>query len=266
MTAPTTTGWCNPDHPRGGYPGGWNPHTRCAGCGCGCHEVGPTPLIDRDADRPGVVVSLCDLTGAMVAPWIDAGYEAVLVDPQHGLSTSDGTVTKLAMTVQEALPHLAPLVAAGRVVLTAGFPPCTELAGSGAQWWKAKRDADPMFQARAVAVAEQCRTFGQTTGAPWFVENPSGALSSVFGKPDHTFHPWWFTTYEPADNYTKLTCLWTGGGFRMPPRHIDTSLGAPDNRIHFAPPGRERANFRSATPVGFARATFAANVRREVAA
>ena len=214
----------------------------------------------------GVVVSLCDLTGTFTAPWVEAGYEAVLVDPQHGLSTSDGWVTKLAMTVEEALPHLSRLVTTGRVVMVAGFPPCTELARSGARWWPGKHQVDPLFQAKAVAVAEQCRTFGQTAGTPWLVENPSGALSQIFGKPDHTFHPWWFTGLEPADNYTKLTCLWTGGGFRMPPRHVDRTLGAPDNRIHAASPGPQRANFRSATPMGFARAVFAANTRSEAAA
>lgn len=208
------------------------------------------------------VISLCDITGHFTKPWTDAGYDAVLVDPQHGVSTSDGTTTKLAMTVEEALPHLAHLVIKGRVAFVAGYPPCTQLAGSGARWWESKRALDPMFQAKAVAVAEQCRTLGQASGAPWFVENPSGALSRVFGKPDHTFHPWWFTALEPADNYTKLTCLWAGNGFRMPPRHVDTGLGAPDNRIHFAPPGKERANFRSATPMGFARAVFAANGKR----
>lgn len=214
-----------------------------------------------------VVISLCDITGNFTKPWTDAGYDAVLVDPQHGMNTSDGQVTKLALTVEEALPHLAALVTTGRVAFVAGWPPCTHLAGSGARWWESKRAADPMVQAKAVAVAEQCRTFGQASGAPWLVENPSGALSQVFGKPDHTFHPWWFTALEPADNYTKLTCLWTGNGFRMPPRHFDLSLGEPDNRIHFAPPGRERANFRSATPMGFARAVFAANHKpMEVAA
>lgn len=38
------------------------------------------------------VISLCDLTGHMVQPWVDAGYHAVLVDPQHGTSSIDGRV------------------------------------------------------------------------------------------------------------------------------------------------------------------------------
>jgi hypothetical protein len=45
----------------------------------------------------------------------------------------------------------------------------------------------------------------------------------------------------------------------MPTPFIDERLGPPDDRIHKAPPGPERANFRSATPKGFARAVFEAN-------
>lgn len=205
------------------------------------------------------VVSLCDLTGNFVTPWVDAGYHAVLVDPQHGMTHTEGRVTRLALTVGEALVSLGDLIRSGQIAFVAGWPPCTELARSGARWWPEKRRADPMFQARAVAVAEQCRTFALLSGSPWLVENPSGALSSVFGKPDHTFHPWWFTALEPTDNYTKLTCLWTGGGFRMPGRNIDPTLGEPDNRIHATAPGPKRANIRSATPMGFARAVFEAN-------
>ena len=205
----------------------------------------------------GFVISLCDLTGNFVAPWVAAGYLAILVDPQHGISKHAGNVTKLAMTVEEALPHL-PMA---RVALVAAFPPCTDMAVSGARWFEDKRKADPMFQAKAVAVAEQCRTFGRLSGAPWFVENPVSVLSSVFGKPQHRFHPHDYTALEPADNYTKKTCLWPGGGFVMPEPQRDPELGVPDDRIHKAPPSAERGNFRSATPMGFVRAVFAANSR-----
>jgi hypothetical protein len=218
------------------------------------------------------VISLCDLTGNFVRPWVEAGYDAILVDPQHGFThmrfgTASGPITtKLAMTVEEALPDLGAIIRGEDVAFVAGFPPCTDLAGSGARWWAAKYAEDPMFQARAVAVAEQCRTVGQLSGAPWFVENPASALSRVFGKADHTFHPFEFTALEPADNYTKKTCLWTGGGFVMPKPQRDMTLGSPDDRIHKAPPSSARANFRSATPMGFARAVYLANARKEAAA
>ena len=52
----------------------------------------------------------------------------------------------------------------------------------------------------------------------------------------------------------------------MPEPQRDLTLGPPDDRIHKAPPGPDRENFRSATPLGFARAVFAANARIEAAA
>ncbi len=31
----------------------------------------------------GTIICLCDITGVMAEPWVEAGYRAVLVDPQH---------------------------------------------------------------------------------------------------------------------------------------------------------------------------------------
>jgi len=213
-----------------------------------------------------IVISLCDLTGNMVQPWVEAGYAAVLVDPQHVITRYEGPVWKIAETVEGAMPELGDLIRSGHVAAVFAFPPCTDMAVSGARWFAAKRAADPMFQAKAVAVAEQCRTIGRLSGAPWFVENPVSVLSRVFGPATHSFHPCDYTAWEPADNYTKRTQLWAGGGFVMPQPARDASLGAPDDRIHRAPPGPGRENFRSATPLGFARAVFDANARIEAAA
>lgn len=205
------------------------------------------------------VISLCDLTGNMTTPWVEAGYRAILVDPQHGTTTMGDSVTKFAGTIEDAMDYLGHVLRTHDVAMVFGWPPCTDMAVSGARWFETKRAADKLFQAKAVMVAEQCRTIGRLPGAAYFVENPVSVLSSAFGKPQHTFNPSDYTAYEPSDNYTKKTCLWAGGGFIMPQPAKDFSLGAPDNRIHFASPGPERANFRSATPMGFARAVFDAN-------
>jgi hypothetical protein len=214
-------------------------------------------MIDSLAGR-SVVLSLCDLTGNFVQPWVEAGYSAVLVDPQHYFDQTDGSVVALAKTVDEAMPLIAELFSLANVVFVAAFPPCTDLAVSGARWFQSKAKADPLFQAKAGMLAESCRTIGAVSGAPWFVENPVSVLSSLWGPPDFTFQPWQYTGWESADNYNKKTCLWAGGGFTLPPERIDTTLPEPDDRIHKAPPGPERANFRSATPMGFSRAVFAA--------
>lgn len=207
----------------------------------------------------GFVVCLCDITGKFAEPWVTFGYTAVLVDPQHQ-DFGGGNWLKFPGTVLEALPLLSILLATGNIAFVAAFPPCTELAVSGAGHWEQKREADPYFQAKAAIVAEQCRTFAELSGAPYFVENPVSALSSIFGPYSHSFDPWEYTGYDaPEDNYTKKTCLWTGGGFIMPQPKGPKEPKGPDDRIFRAPPGPERANFRSATPRGFSIATFLAN-------
>ena len=207
------------------------------------------------------IISLCDLTLNGCLPWIEAGYEVFAVDPQHGTTTTIDGVARFAGTIEDAMPTIGELIRGGTVAFVFGYPPCTDLAVSGARWFETKRQADPLFQAKAIMLAEQCRTIGRLSGAPYMVENPVSVLASAFGKPQHSFHPADYTAYEPSDNYTKKTCLWTGNGFVMPQPAKDPSLGKPDNRIHFASPGPERANFRSATPMGFARAVFDANHR-----
>jgi hypothetical protein len=82
------------------------------------------------------------------------------------------------------------------------------------------------------------------------------------GLPNYRFHPWQYAGWleEPersAEAYTKETCLWTGNGFVMPDRRpVDPIMGS---KMHLLPPSEDRANLRSATPMGFALAVFAAN-------
>lgn len=208
------------------------------------------------------ILCLCDFTGIMAMPWLEHGYKAILVDPQHVIDHEDGNVLKLARTVEEAMPIIGDVICSGRAAFVASFPPCTDMAVSGARWFAEKYAKDHMFQAKAVSVAEQCRTIGAVSGAPYMVENPVSVLSQVFGSPSYTFQPYEYTAYCALDNYRKRTCLWSGNGFRMPPPRMDASLGEPDDRIHNCPPGKDRANFRSMTPLGFARAVFDSNAKR----
>lgn len=211
-----------------------------------------------------IVLCLCDLTGNMAAPWIEAGYSAILVDPQHApVVHTGGRITRIGHVIDHPETWRAIRTWAQHIAFVAAFPPCTDLAVSGARWFKAKGEADPAFQFKAMQVVWQCHAIAEFIGAPWMIENPVSRISSLWRKPDHTFHPHHFTGYEPGDNYTKATCLWTGGGFVMP-QPFKADLGAPDNRIHTAPPSEDRANFRSATPIGFARAVFAANGKQRL--
>lgn len=158
------------------------------------------------------VLSLFDFTGIMVRPWLDAGYPCTIVDTQHepGEET-DGLLTRVGADVLDYLPPR------GAYAFACAFPPCTDLAVSGATYFMDKGLA---ALAGSLALVERSRRIMEWTGAPWFIENPVGMLSTYWRTPDYIFHPYEFGGYltPPADAYEKKTCLWTGGGIRLSAR------------------------------------------------
>lgn len=203
-----------------------------------------------------IVLSLFDRTGTMVQPWLDAGYECWIVDIQHqrGIKRMGNLVT-VGADVLVWLPPRREYAAAF------AFAPCTDQAVSGARWFKDEsRDKGLAGLARAVSMVERARDILEWTGAPWMLENPVGTISKYWRKPDCYVHPWQFAGWNEdieRENYTKKTGLWVGGRFVLP----DTKP-APEphrNDIHAMPPSEDRADLRSVTPSGFARAVFLAN-------
>lgn len=205
-----------------------------------------------------IVLSLFDYTGNMVRPWADAGYQCVCVDIQHGqLSTADHpNIQKVGGDIRNYLPPRAEYAA------VFAFPPCTHLAVSGARWFKSK---GLRALAESIELFAKAAEICEWSGAPYLIENPVSTISSYWRKPDYSFDPCDYAGYQggESDLYTKKTCLWTGGGFVMPqPRRLDPVQGS---KMHLLPPSDERANLRSATPMGFARAVFEANSRGRIA-
>lgn len=203
----------------------------------------------------GLVLSLFDLTGNMLKPWRDAGFDCMAVDLQSepGSRERDGIIY-VGGDVLRWLPPRAKYAA------VFAFPPCTDVAVSGARWFQ---DKGLSGLAGAIELLERARQIAEWADAPWMIENPVSTFSTYWRKPDHVFHPSDFTGFELGDNYTKKTCIWAGNGFVMPQPKRAAGLGKPDDRIHKAPPGPDRANIRSATPMGFARAVFEANHRKD---
>jgi len=200
----------------------------------------------------GIVVSLFDCSGIMLRPWADAGYECWAVDIQNA---HDVESNPRMVSANLSVPWLPPFCR-DRIVFVSAFPPCTHLAVSGARWMRGKglrklADSISMF----ATAAEFC----EWSEAPYMIENPVSTIATHWRSPDHYFHPYYFTGYRERDNYTKKTCLWTGGGFVMPEKFMDNDLGSPDDRIHKCPPSLFRGDQRSLTPEGFAIATFNAN-------
>lgn len=193
-----------------------------------------------------IAISCFDYTTTMMQPWADAGYLCYCVDMQHPPGeTRTGNVVRVGADMMHWLPPR------GEISFAAFFPPCTDVAVSGARWF---RDKGLGKLIGALTLFKRSVDLAELIGAPYLLENPVSTVSSYWRKPDHSFDP-----CDYGDPYTKKTCLWTGGGFVMPPKaRVEPTEGS---KMHHLPPSAERANLRSATPMGFARAVFEANTR-----
>lgn len=119
-----------------------------------------------------------------------------------------------------------------RTAIVLGFPPCDDLAASGAKHFKNKSLIDPEFQQKAMSLFYVALGVAETLEVPYVIENPVSVVSSIYRKPDCVFHPYHYGGYldendnhplypkyiAPRDAYPKKTCYWYGNGFIMPPR------------------------------------------------
>ena len=119
-------------------------------------------------------------------------------------------------------------------------PPCTFLAVSGARWWadrqKAQQEAAEFFM------------FFTHLCCCWAIENPIGAMSRLYRKPDQIIQPWMFGHGE-----TKATCLWLHD---VPPLKPTNIVEGREGRVWKESPGMKngltRQQRRSVTLQGIA--------------
>jgi len=121
------------------------------------------------------------------------------------------------------------------------FPPCTDLASSGARWFKEKQ-ADGR-QARSIEFFLKVASADIHKIA---IENPIGIMSTHYRKPDQIIQPWQFGHGE-----TKSTCLWLKDLPKLKPTNI---VDGRESRIHRMPPSKDRSKLRSITYQGVANA------------
>lgn len=208
-----------------------------------------------------IVVSLFDFTGNMLQPWHEAGAVCHLFDIQHGRGKSrlDMYCHRADLSASE---FVLETLEGQNVDFLSCFPPCTHLAVSGARWFKGK---GLRALEESLSYFSTCIEVAEALDCPYMIENPMSTISTYWREPDYKFHPCHYSGYVGGEeNYTKETWLWTGNGFVMPPKKMSGDLfDMPDTTyIHHQPPGEERANIRSATPMGFAKAVFEANHAR----
>lgn len=174
------------------------------------------------------ILSLCDYTGNWPSFYEQAGYDVVLVDIQRGQD----------VRLMELPEHPVHGIMAA--------PPCTCFANSGARWPRSDED-----MRQALSVVDACLRLVVACKPSWWVlENPIGKLSRYLGSPRMYFDP-----CDYGDPYTKRTALW--GEFTEPAMTpVEPVLGS---MMHTLPPTKDRAQIRSTTPLGFAKAFFVAN-------
>ena len=123
--------------------------------------------------------------------------------------------------------------------LLIAFPPCTDLASSGARWFKEKK----VQQEGAIEFVKKIASAPVPRIA---IENPIGVLSTKWRKPDQIIQPWQFGHGE-----TKSTCLWLQGLPKLTPTDVvDGRVG----RVWREPPAPDRWRKRSRTYPGIAQA------------
>ena len=129
------------------------------------------------------------------------------------------------------------------------FPPCTDLAVSGAAWFEQKRK-----DGRQQASIDFFMKFANAKCKRVAIENPVGIMSTQWRKPDQIVQP-----YEYGHLEQKKTCFWLKGL----PKLVETEnvkeqmLLLPKKereRMHYMSPGPERSKLRSKTFPGIAKA------------
>ena len=197
----------------------------------------------------GNVLVACEESRVVCTAFRMMGHNAYSCDLQHcsgghpywhimgdALSVIEGFCT---FTTEDGITHYEMLWCDWDLIIA--HPPCTDLASSGARWFKEKQ-ADGR-QERSINFFLE---FTQIECPRVAIENPIGIMSTVYRKPDQIIQPWQFGHGE-----TKATCLWLKGLPELTPTEI---VEGREQKIWRMAPGPERAKLRSRTYTGIGEA------------
>jgi len=196
-----------------------------------------------------IILDLCGGTGSWSKPYADAGYDVRNI-----------TLPDFDVRTYEPPENVYGILAA---------PPCTIFSLAGNKYrFEEKRELTYLDKLLpALELVNAClRIIRNTKRKFWVLENPCGTLIHFLGKPMMFFNP-----CDYGDPYTKKTALW--GDFVPPlplivgdrsvtPEFVTLKGGkrmSPMRCKTFRLPPKQRAEARSITPPGFARAFFEAN-------
>ena len=187
-----------------------------------------------------IILSLFDYSGNWPKYYREAGYEVYSLDIKNGFDILELDVYN----------DIIPL---GKIHGILAAPPCTDFAGSGAQYWKQK-DLDGRTAKSLELIDKVLEIVDKTNPIWWALENPVGRLQKL--RPQ-LGNPWYFQPHWFGDTYTKKTGLWGKFNKDLPRNDVKPD---PNNWIMKLGGKSERTKeLRSMTPLGFAKAFFLAN-------
>lgn len=227
-----------------------------------------------------MIVSLFDESGNALRPWAINGHKClafdILNDKTIETFSGGGSIKyiKADLSFYLRVLDLVQYYTEGDVDFIMGWPPCTDLAVSGAAHFKRKLGDDPRCQIKAVNMAKSVEFVANILNVPYLVENPVSVLASMWRKPDHYFHPYEYGGYLPLndihprwpdyimarDAYPKKTCIWSGGGFIMPekkPVTVNDGYSIQHNKL--GGKSKKTKQIRSEGPRGFLNAVYQFN-------
>jgi hypothetical protein len=182
-----------------------------------------------------IVLVACETSGVVREAFRRRGHDAFSCDL---LPADDGSAYHFQCDALELIPsHAWDLVIA--------HPPCTDLAVSGARWFKQKQATGQQQRSiqQFLDFVHVCEQHAQQ----WAVENPISIMSTHYRKPDQIIQPWQFGHGE-----TKATCLWTSPG--LPPLRPTNIVEGREPAVWKMGPSPDRWKKRSRTYDGIAAA------------
>ncbi len=175
------------------------------------------------------ILIACEFSGVVRNAFRAKGHDAWSCD----LLPSETSGPHFQCDVREALASSWDMLIA--------FPPCTDLAVSGARYFKEK-----IKDGRQQRSIDFFNIFTDHPCEKIAIENPIGIMSRLYRKPDQIIQPWMFGHGE-----TKATCLWLKGLPKLVPTNV---VEGREQRVWKMPPSPDRAKNRSRTYQGVANA------------
>lgn len=208
------------------------------------------------------VLILFEHSGLAALPFTERGYSTCIVDKKNSVRNPRATYT-LDWDILEHEQDLIDLASSAQLVI--GMPPCTDLTAAGAKHWEDKEYRNPGFQAQALHLFKAPVRIATRLKITYVIENPKGAVSRLWRKPNYIIHPFefggwlpeddvhpdWPQYIPPRDAYPKETHLWCSDDYKLPiKRFIPQNSVYSDTFKKLGGKSEKTKEIRSASPRG----------------